>query len=286
MVTRRCTQRQFLLRPDQATNNAVIYCLAAAAQRFNIDVLGFVQMSNHLHEIIYDREGNAPAFYEHFHKLLAKCMNVLRGRSENFFASEQVCVVRLEDEAAILDKLTYVVTNPVKDKLVARVDEWPGANGYRALVTGEPLHATRPTGFFVEDGRMPDQLTLELKVPPELRAQSKLVAALRERVHAFEKRMAAEYARTGRRPMGADAVRRQSWSEAPAKREPRRGIRPTVATRNKWALLEALGRNREFVRAHRRARIAFSQGAPIPFPAGTYLLRRLLNVTVDPFENS
>ena len=28
MITRRCTQRQFLLRPDQATNNAFIYCPA------------------------------------------------------------------------------------------------------------------------------------------------------------------------------------------------------------------------------------------------------------------
>jgi hypothetical protein len=39
MVTRRCTQRQLLLRPDKKTNNAFIYCLAEAAQRFGIDVL-------------------------------------------------------------------------------------------------------------------------------------------------------------------------------------------------------------------------------------------------------
>jgi putative transposase len=33
MITRRCTQRQFLLRPDSATNNAFMYCLAVATQR-------------------------------------------------------------------------------------------------------------------------------------------------------------------------------------------------------------------------------------------------------------
>src|SRR3954465_658638 len=75
MGTRRCTERQFLLRPDPETNNAVMYCLAVAAQRCEVDVIDFVQMSNHLHEAIFDRRGNAPAFYEHFHKLLAKCMN-------------------------------------------------------------------------------------------------------------------------------------------------------------------------------------------------------------------
>ncbi len=84
MVTRRCTQRQFLLRPDPETNNAFVYCLAVAAQRCAVDVLSFVSMSNHLHDAISDREGTAPAFYEHFHKLLAKCMNALRGRWENF----------------------------------------------------------------------------------------------------------------------------------------------------------------------------------------------------------
>src|SRR6478609_2521087 len=80
MVTRRCTQQQYLLRPDKETNNAVIYCLAVAAQRYDIDVMDFVQMSNHLHEGIFDRNGTAPAFFEHFHKLLAKCVNALRGR--------------------------------------------------------------------------------------------------------------------------------------------------------------------------------------------------------------
>jgi hypothetical protein len=114
MVTRRCTQRQFLLRPDRETNNAFIYCLAVAAHRYDVSVIDFVQMSNHLHDAVYDPAGNAPAFYEHFHKLLAKCMNALRGRWENFFASEQASVVRLETREALIDKLVYIATNPVK----------------------------------------------------------------------------------------------------------------------------------------------------------------------------
>ena len=39
MITRRCAQRQFLMRPDPETNNAFIYCLAEAAARFEIDIL-------------------------------------------------------------------------------------------------------------------------------------------------------------------------------------------------------------------------------------------------------
>jgi hypothetical protein len=39
LLTRRCTQRQFLLRPDPETNNAFPYCLAVAAEKYKIGVL-------------------------------------------------------------------------------------------------------------------------------------------------------------------------------------------------------------------------------------------------------
>jgi REP element-mobilizing transposase RayT len=93
LITRRCTQRQFLLRPDSATNNAFLYCLIDAASRCDIDVLLPCAMSNHYHVVIYDRAGRYPEFIEHFHKLLARSQNALRGRWENFWSSEQTCVV-------------------------------------------------------------------------------------------------------------------------------------------------------------------------------------------------
>ena len=229
MVTRRCTQRQFLLRPDADSCNAFIYCLAVAAQRHDIDVMGFIQMSNHLHDGIFDRHGCAPAFYEHFHKLLAKCMNALRGRWENFFSSEQVCVVRLETREALIDKLVYIATNPVKDGLVERVDDWPGAAGYRALLDGTPLTATRPKHFFVDDGTMPASVSLTLTIPPELGDHAEIVAEVKARVAAVEEQEARKRAETGRRVLGRYAVLRQSWRDSPTTREPRRGLRPRSA---------------------------------------------------------
>ena len=97
MITRRCTQRQFLMRPDRETNNAFIYCLAEAATDTASRCIFTVAMSNHHHTGIDDPEGNYPAFLEHFHKLFAKCQNALRGRWENFWSSEQTSVVRLVD---------------------------------------------------------------------------------------------------------------------------------------------------------------------------------------------
>lgn len=284
MVTRRCTQRQYLLRPDAETNNAVIYCLAVAAQRYDIEIMDFVQMTNHLHEGIFDRKGTAPAFYEHFHKLLAKCMNALRGRWENFFSSEQVNVVRLPTLEDVISKLVYIATNPVKAGLVERVSDWPGASGYRALISGRPLQATRPRHFFAEHGTMPKAVTLTLTIPPELGDRDAILAEVRARVAAIEQEEARQRKASGRYVIGRYAVLRQSWRESPTSREPRRGLRPTFAARSLWARLEAIQRKREFVAAYRFARAALLAGKPIPFPHGTYWLARFMGVVVEPSE--
>ena len=47
--------------------------------------------------MIYDRAGRYPEFIEHFHKLLARNQNALRGRWENLWSCEQTCVVNLVD---------------------------------------------------------------------------------------------------------------------------------------------------------------------------------------------
>ncbi len=284
MVTRRCTQRQYLLRPDKETNNAVIYCLAVAAQRYDIDVMDFVQMTNHLHEGIFDRNGTAPAFYEHFHKLLAKCMNALRGRWENFFSSEQVNVVRLVTTEDLINKLVYIATNPVKAGLVERVEDWPGASGYRALMSGKSIRATRPKHFFAKRGTMPETVTLKLAIPPELGDREEILAEIRARVASIELDEARKRRATGRKVVGRYAVLRQSWRDSPTSREPRRGLRPTIAARSLWTRLEAIQRKREFIASYRFARSALLAGAPIPFPYGTYWLARFTGVAVDARE--
>jgi len=281
MVTRRCTQQQYLLRPDTETNNAVIYCLAVAAQRYDIDVMDFVQMSNHLHEGIFDRNGTGPAFYEHFHKLLAKCMNVLRGRWENFFSSQQTNVVQLVERESLIQELVYIATNPVVAGLVERVEDWPGASGYRALMSGKPLRATRPKHFFAKRGRMPETVALKLTIPRELGDREEILAEVRARVAMVEQEEARKRAATGQKVLGRYAVLRQSWRDSPTSKEPRRGLRPTIAARSLWARLEAIQCNRKFVAKYRFARELLLAGTPIPFPHGTYWLARFAGVAVD-----
>ncbi len=286
MITRRCTQRQFLLRPDSATNNAFVYCLAVAVQRTGVRAIFTAAESNHHHTGIYDPLGTYPDFIEHFHKLLAKCMNSLRGRWENFWSSEQTSVLRLVDPADVLDKMVYALTNPVKDNLVATVNEWPGVNAFDTIAGGGSITAARPAHFFREDGPMPATVTLTFDRPPGFEGMSheEFAGMLRNRVGAAETEAEAKRLATGARVLGRQAILDQDWSGSPSSHEPRRELNPRVAAKNKWSRIEALQRNNEFGNGYRKAFEAFRNGIrDVLFPAGTYWLRRFAAAICEPW---
>jgi putative transposase len=285
MITRRCTQRQFLMRPDRATNNAFVYCLAVAATRYRIEVLFTAAMSNHHHTGIFDPEGNYPAFLEHFHKLFAKCQNALRGRWENFWSSEQTSMVRLAEQGDVLDKLTYALTNPVKDGLVERAHQWPGITSLEATLRGTRLYASRPKHFFRDAGGMPEVVGLSFARPRgfEHLSHVEFATLVADRVRQFEEMMLAERRRTGGRVLGRRGVLAQKVTERPQSREPRRELNPRLAARSKWSRIEALLRNKTFQHAYSTARATFVAGIRnVQFPPGTYWLRRFASAFCAP----
>src|SRR5262249_51211917 len=155
-------------------------------------------------------------------------------------SSEPVSVVRLETREDLIKKLVYIATNPVKDGLVECVDDWPGINGFRALIDGTPLTAYRPAHFFSDKGSMPETVTLQLTIPPELGDREGILGEPRERAAAAEAEYARIRAKRGRAVVGRRNVLRQSWRDSPTSREPRRGLRPRFAARSLWARLEAI----------------------------------------------
>ena len=282
LVTRRCTQRQFLLRPDDDTNNAFIYCLAVAAEHSAVQVVFTCAMSNHHHTIVHDPDGRLPEFLAHFHKLVAKCQNVWRRRWENFWDSGKASAVRLLDAEDVISKIIYAATNPVKDFLVEKAHQWPGVSAYRALIRDEPLKATRPRYFFDQEGSMPATVTLNLVVPTSVGARADIVARVVAGVAATEATAMAHRRQTNRGVMGRKAVLRQAWTAQPTSQAPRRTLSPLLAAQDKWRRIETLLRSRAFQDQYRRALDALAAHAPIPFPPGTYWLKRYLNVEVAP----
>ena len=272
LVTRRCTQRQFLLTPTTRRHvEAFLYCLAYAAKRTGIMVHAVVVMGNHYHIVLTDPLGVLPVFAECLNKLVAKCMNAMRGRWENFWASEPVSYVRLLDDEAIIDKIAYTLCNPVQEGLVKRGDQWPG------LRLGRPgtYRATRPARFFREEGTMTASTGLEITTPTlegltEREARRRIDQAVAAREDAERERvLAAKRAFLGRR-----AIIQQDPFASPATHEPRRELSPRVASRNKWLRVETLVRCAEFALQYREALTAWRERIrDVVFPPGTYLMR-------------
>lgn len=283
MFTRRCTQRQLLMRPDKETNNAFIYCMAVAVERTGVELLFTQAEGNHHHTGARDGKGNYPEFLEQVHKLFAKCQNALLGRWENFWASEQTSVVRLEEPKDILDKMIYALTNPVKDHLVEKAIDWPGVSALQAILTGKELTAYRPKHFFREDGKMPKKVRLRFHRPKgfEHLTQQQWATLVMERIAAVE-RKAAEERRVGKvQVLGVKAILRQRPTDCPDTVESRRELNPRVAAKNKWRRVEALLRNKVFQLAYAKARDAFKRGVTdVVFPEGTYWLVRFAGALV------
>jgi putative transposase len=283
MVTRRCTQRQFLLRPDPDTTQAFLFCLAYAAKTSGVLIITFLAHSNHHHTIVIDHDGCLPQFLETFHKLMAKHQNALRGRWENFWVSEPTSVVELVGADDILAKMVYALTNPVKDHIVERAHQWPGASSLRANLNGTVISARRPWRFFRKDGGLAETVSLRCHRPPgfEQLSQREWRELLENAVRAVEDQAAGERRADGRGVLGGHTALRLRPTDRPSSHEPRRALSPRVAAASKWARIETLQRNKVFVAAYRAARELWLIGRDAVFPVGTYWLRRFAAVPVD-----
>lgn len=271
MVTRRCTQRQYLLVPRRRTNEMIRYCVAYAASRTGVDLHAVMFMSNHYHIIVTDPDGVLPVFVACLNKLIAKTVNASLGRWENLWASEPASYVRLLDDEAILDKIVYALCNPVQAGLVKHGDQWPGVRYARFGTYRVP----RPEKFFRTQGSMPRSLELKLEPPPlrglsRREVQKKIDDLVRER----EAREQATMRAKRRKFLGAAAVKRQSPFDSPNTREPRRKHSPRVASTNRWLREEMAARCAAFVRAYAEALSLWQAGKrDVLFPVGTYLMR-------------
>jgi putative transposase len=284
LISRRCTQRQYLLRPDARVVLIYLYCLAEAAVRYGITVHAWIAMSNHHHLLVRDERGNFPAFLAHLHKMIAKAMNAYRGRWENFWATEQPSAVYLVEASDRFDKLVYLLANPVADDLVDRVADWPGASSFAVNLSGRVLRLKRPRGFFREDGPMPQEVELRTErlegfahlTDDEWTA--KIAAAVDDAERAARARRREKCSRV----FGRKNVLNTAPDARPSTTEPRRGLRPCVACRDSTVRAVELAVLRGFRVAYRVALRLWRAGArDTLFPDGTYRMRWFGVLTVS-----
>jgi REP element-mobilizing transposase RayT len=281
MISRRNTQRTFLLRPDDLTNRIFLYALAFAAKRFNIEIIAVSTMSNHYHAVVHDRDGVLPRFLELFHMLTARALNCHRGRWENFWAAEQPNFNYCVEQGDVLDKTVYALANPVSAHLVDKVANWPGVSSMNWL-DGRTITVKRPHLFFTN--RMPESLSFQLSVPPRFEGdRAQWADQVRAHVANAEKAAAVKRAKAGIRVVGRKNVLAASPFDRPNNHEPRRRLRPLIAAKNPWARMREIEALREFRRLYHKARVAFCAGLrAVLFPVGTFGLVHSCGVSVAP----
>jgi REP element-mobilizing transposase RayT len=271
LITRRCYQRTFRLRPCAETNRIFLYCLAFAAHRTGVVLHAACVMSNHHHLVVTDPRGVLPDFLRELHRLTAKATNASQGQWESLWAAEPCNVVRLTTDEDVDDKIAYVVANPVAAGLVKQPEQWPGVLGW-----GEKTQrVTRPGSYFKEEGTCPDALTLSFERPRQLGGQPVAMREWREQVGRRIALKVAEAHRkvseAGRQFLGRAAVLAASFAQRGQTYESRFGVIPTFAAKA-WSVRVELAKTERFFRkAYREALELWREGVRHAlFPIGTW----------------
>jgi REP element-mobilizing transposase RayT len=272
LLSRRCTQREFLLKPSALTNLILKYVLAIAAERYSVLIHAACFMSNHFHLVVTDVLGNLPEFTRILDGIVAKALNSLYGRWENLWAPSSYSAVLLETPEDIIEKVAYTLANPASAGLVEHGRQWPGVWSDPWSIGGRGEWVERPGHYF--SASMPDKERLVFSVPPGCGPAEAFRAKVIARVDEFEKAAAAERAANGMTVLGVRRVMKQRHTERPRTYEPHRVLDPRVAARDKWKRIELLQQLVSFLERYHRAWEKFCGGnRKALFPPGTYLMR-------------
>ncbi|HEY2513246.1 MAG TPA: transposase [Polyangiaceae bacterium] len=282
LVTRRCYQRTFRLRPSAQTNLIFMYCLALAVQKTGVVVHAACVMSNHHHLVVTDERGLLPDFLRELHRLTAKAMNASQGQWENLWSAEHCSAVRLTTDDDVIDKIAYVAANPVAAGLVEQPEKWPGfiAWGKRNI------RVERPAAYFSEEGVCASALHLEVTPPTPRDGVIQTAREWAARVgRSIEEKVREAHARLrkeGRRFLGRNGVLAASFIQRAQSREEKRGTIPTFAARLR-EIRDGLRRVERHFRARYRAALDRWRGGDraVAFPLGTWGMRVFHAVAVE-----
>ena len=286
MVTRRCAQRRYFLRPDSYINNVLPFEVGKAANRYDQQVYGALAMSNHIHLELGDATGRRSDFMRDSMSAIANSRNRDLGREEHFWGSGPFNDTVLLDRDAIERKLIYIWTNPVRAGLVKRAEDWPG---FKILPKdwGTKIRVDKPERFYGR--RNPDVVEFTPQPPPgyddmsleEVRehfqnlleeAEDKLNAALEE-----EKRHFA----------GVATVEAVDPMSQPSTEETKTRHIPRFASKDFELRSAARAIYRDFVDRYETCRQRWLNSRKkkhpkrVQFPAGTVQLRRCAPVQCD-----
>lgn len=275
MITRRCTERMFLLGARPENSEEFIYCLAEAASRFGVLVHAAVVMSNHLHIVLTDVRGMLPRFSQLFFNQLAKATNARTGHTESVFApSDRYHALELLTNDAIACKIAYLLGNPAKAGLVDTHKAWPGfITSARDMVERKVYRASTSGNPYLRHRKV-TELELRIEPPPSVRDVTSFVERVARDVACIEQHFRNERKRYAHGVKGAAAVRAEAWFRRPKKGATLFQMVPAIAERVTAIRVAALVALKKFRLEYRNALKALRDGVrTVQFPKGTWSMR-------------
>ena len=140
-ITTRTIQGRLLLRPSKELNESIVGVLGRALEFSpGIELHAVAHLSNHLHFLLTVPDAQLLARFMCFvNGNIAREAGRLHDWKERFWGRRYRCIEILDDAAAE-QRLRYLLAHGVKERLVTRVEEWPGVNSAQALIKGGSLH--------------------------------------------------------------------------------------------------------------------------------------------------
>ncbi|WP_437761026.1 transposase [Sorangium sp. So ce1389] len=279
LITRRVLRRHLLLRPDATINQLLVYALAISARRYGVEVHALCAMSTHLHLVVTDVQGVLPRFLQFFHRLVALGTKVLRKWEGPVWDHEATSVVKLLTQAAVVEKIAYVLANPVAAGLVLHATEWPGVKVDVGELGRGALHAMRPSAYLdPENPQWLDEATLPLVLPPIIAQENadSFRHQVADELARMEAQAHAEVHRRGFDFLGAERASNVSPYERATSFEDLRECNPTFAVGREQgdAWRTAAAAVRAFRASYRAALERWRAGVrSAVFPVGTWWMR-------------
>lgn len=277
--------RQFRLRPSRRTNQIILYVFAVVARRYGLKLHALCVLSDHYHLVHSDPDAKTCRFTQDAHSLTSRHINAAHGDFDRMWSGEQTNHVELAEPSDLVDKIAYTMANPVAAYLVRYGSSWPGI---RMAWPTKPKRIKRPPGFFrsrEDGGRWPEEIELEFHRPPEYDDLSDIELAnrIKKAIEDREDRIRRYADEHKIKFLGARAVRKTSRYDHARSPEKRFGIVPTLASKDRALRITRLRERRAWLDAYAEALRRWCAGDhDVVFPPGTYKMRVVHNVNVEP----
>jgi putative transposase len=282
LITRRCTERMFLLGAHADSRALFTYCIDEAAERWGVLVRAVVVMSNHVHLVATDVRGNLPRFCHHLFGQVAKAINAATGHVESVFTpAARPNLLQLMTREAMVQEIAYLLANPAKAGLVERAAEWPGLITAAADLVGGQRYTGSAKGNPYLAARRVKVRSMQITPIPGVGDVAAFAADVGAEQLRLEKQARTERRKIGWLVKGAAAVRAEKWFRKPRTGVKLFGVNPTVATARREARIAALGAVKAFRRQYEKALRQFCLGKRrVEFPHGTWKMLHVFRARV------